>query len=504
MNRAAIAIVAVSAIVQIAIATMPDTMGDLLMYRSWVRALAHDGLAAAYWPSPGPPSPDYGLPIDYPPLLPYVFYVLGHAVEAISPAALGSDRLLDFLIRAPLILANLLLALLVFIEVRRFAPDAAHLALAVAALNPALIFDTAYWGQADAPCALLVATSVVAMVRGRPEWSWAAITAAALVKPLAYPLVPLLAFETGRRFGGHRMLRGAATAVVTLCVVLLPFLGVGRFFDALKSLVTQVDAMPYISVNAHNVWWLVGRGTPWTDAHERPLGLLPWSVISVVLFGTLYIAVLVLLARSREARSLYVAAATVSFGFFVLSTHMHENHLFITLPLMALAGAESKGLRVAVCVLSATMLANMMLHDPLLTHWARALTPGPTLLLPQVPAPPADLLRRFTDLGYPWIASQMRGETTVIGSLATMANAQVVVLALFAWMAALLRARSFDPLLTAREWSLPGRFWLLGFILVVGSALPFVDHVRHYGKEHELLIRFGRGPDVRNLPRTGW
>ncbi len=491
MSRKAIAILAGSAVLQVALATIPDTMGDLLDYRSWARTLTSDGLAAAYWPPAVPvDSLRFSPPIDYPPLLPYVLWVLGHALHALSPAALWSDWLLDFLIRLPLVLSSLLLALLVYIEVRRFAPEAAHLTLALVAFNPALIFATAYWGQADALCALFIAASLVALVRGRPEWAFAALAAAALVKPFAYPLAPLLAFETVRRFGARRTLRAAAASLAVGCVTFLPFLLAGRLVDALRSLVTQLDAMPYISVNAHNLWWLVGRGAPWTNADARPLGLLEWGTLSLVLFAALYLATLALLWRSKEPRSLYTAAATISFGFFVLSTHMHENHLFYVLPLLALAGAESKPMRMAFYILTAAMLANMGLHDPFLTHWARAHAPGPHILLPSRLAPELDLREYFMRLGYPWITEQMRGESTLAGWLATLVNAQAVVITFFAWLAFLWRSRGFDPTLRA-SYPRPSRgAWGLAVAFVLATGAPFLDHVLHYERQHYFLVNF--------------
>ncbi len=492
MSRRAIAILVASASIQLALTVLPDTMGDLLVYRSWTRALTRDGLVAAYWPAPAPlDSPRFDPPIDYPPLLPYAFWVLGHALQACSPAALhGNDWLLDFLIRLPFVLSNLLLALLVYTEVRRFAPSAANLAIALVALNPALIFDTAYWGQADAPCALFIAVSLVALVRGRPEWAWAALTAAVLTKPLAYPLAPLVAFETVRRFGLGRTLRAGAAALAVGCVAFVPFLQGGHVLDAMGSLVTQVDAMPYISVNAHNLWWLVGLGAPWTNAYARPLGLLSWNTISLVLFGGFYVAVLALLWRSREPRSLYMAAATVSFGFFVLSTHMHENHLFCVLPLLALAGAESKPARMALCILTAAMLTNMALHDPLLTYWARPYTPGPYILLPSRLDLQVELRERLIRLGYPWIVRQMRGETTLAGSLATLVNAQAVVLTFLAWLAFLWKARGFDPTLRASSWWTPRHFWVPAAAFALAIGAPFLDHVFHYESEHYFLLHF--------------
>ncbi len=482
MSRRATFVLMASAAIQVALATLPDTMGDLLEYRLWTRQLAHHGLAGAYWPPERPvDSPQFVLPIDYPPLLPYVLRVIGGALHAVSPAALETnDRLVDFLIRLPLVASSLLLALLVYLETRRTAPAAAPFALALVALNPAIVFDTAYWGQADAPCALLITASLVALARGRAEWAFVALVAAALVKPFAYPLAPLVLAFTLRRFGLRRTLRASAAAAVAAGAAFLPFLWGGHLAAALKALVTQVDAMPYISVNAHNLWWLVGRGLPWTDAHARALGPLSWNAVSLGLLGVLYLAVLALLVRCREPRSLYLAAATLAFGFFVLSTHMHENHLFYSLPLLALAAAESRLLRILLLLLSFCMLANMVLHDPFLTDWARPHTPGPAILMPAVLEPSLELQQRFARLGYPWIVRQLQGQNTLLGLLATLVNAQAVVLTLVAWLVVVWRARGLDGALRLPARPVPRWSWLVAAAFVVATGVPFVVHVLRF------------------------
>jgi len=332
-------------------------------------------------------------------------------------------------------------------------------------------------------------------VRGRPEWAFAAIAVAALVKPFAYPLAPLIVVETLRRFGLRRTLVCVSAAAAVASTAFLPFLGSGHAAKALRTLVTQVDEMPYISVNAHNLWWLVGRGVPWTEAHAPVLGILSGTTLALLLFGGLYLAVLVLLVRSREPRSLYVAGATVAFGFFVLSTHMHENHLFYALPLLALLGAESRPVRILLLILTATMLANMTLHDPFLTDWARPNTPGPSVLLPSRLQPTPELQELYTRLGYPWIARQMRGEMSVAGLVATLVNAQAVVLTLIGWLVVLWRA-GLDHTLRLTSWPAPRWFWPMAAAFVVVTSVPFVAHALRFENQHYFLLHFA---DARKL-----
>lgn len=433
---------AASALLQVALATLPDGMGDMLVNRLWMRALTEQGLAAAYWPTAA--ADPMGLAVNYPPLFPYLLAALGTLVKTLAPAAWADDRLLDVLVRLPLIAFNLLLAVVVYAEARRTAPERADLACALVALNPALIFDTACWGQPDALHSLLAVLSLVALARGRPEASWVLLAASAMAKPFAYVLAPLVVLETLKRFGARRAARSGLLALVFLAVVFAPFAAAGRLGAGLRALWTQLDANPYLSVNAHNLWWILGGGPSWIDARQGPWPFVTWSAIGLAVFAVFVAATLVRLWRSERPEAVYVAAASTAFGFFVLATHMHENHLFVAVPLLGLSAAALRPARMLMVALSATLLANMLLHDPYLTHRARPHVPGPRVLAPASPLPQDATIAWYAAQGMPWIAEEIRGEATVVGLFATLANALANVVLFAAWLAAVYRRRAFD------------------------------------------------------------
>jgi hypothetical protein len=428
-TRRAALILAVSAVIQIGLAAMPDTMADLLSYRVWTRTLAAEGLAAAYWP---PDPPGFHLPVDYPPLFPYVLWAVGRAARVLS--VIDDDRWLDFAIRLPSCLALLLLGALVRSEARRIAPGAEDLALGAIVLNPALLFVTAYWGQADAIVALLIAGALVSFERGAPVRSAAIVAAACFVKPLAYPFVPLVLLLAVRRFGGRRAAVAACAAAGAAALVFAPFFAIGRGADAVSALALQLEAMPYASVNAHNVWWLLTGGLPWTDAGIRVLDLVSLKQISIAVFGAFYAAVLVRALRTDDARATYTAAATVALGFFMLLTHMHENHAVPAVVMLSLAALGRPRVQGVLLAASLTLLANMALHDPFLTDVVRPYVPGPHVLAPQQPDVPEELCRYLEAEGYPWVVAQIRGETSRAGLVATFANAAANVLVFAAWL----------------------------------------------------------------------
>ncbi len=497
ISRRAVAILALSAVIQVALSWQPDTMGDLLEYHSWARTLTQEGLAAAYWPTSM--SQESLAPIDYPPLVPYVLWATGRCLGAVSQEALlHNDQLLDFLIRLPFCAFVLLIALLVYLDARRIAPNKADLICALVALNPALIFDTAYWGQSDSVCAFFVMLAVVLLVRGRPEWSWVAITCAALVKPLAYPFMPLILLETWKRFSVYRTFSSATASALVAGIVFTPFAWIGRLGDGVSALVSEIDAMPYISVDAHNLWWIVGRGLPWTKANAHPLGI-SWNTLSLVLFGTFFAITLVRLWRSKEPRALYVAAAATGFGFFILATRVHENHLFVALPLMALLAANLRWPRMVLIALTITFFANMLLHDPFLDDISRRHVPGPHFQLPALEEPQDEIVKRYRSFGYGWIADEVSGDVSLVGFVATLVNAQANVVLFALWLSFAYFARSFDVALATSDWHVPWqRAGPAITIFVLATGIYFLTRVsdsRHVAfSRASLCLRSCWGP----------
>jgi hypothetical protein len=463
---------AASLLIQLALCALPDSMGDLLGYRVWARTLASQGLAGAYWP-PGAPGGGESLtiPVDYPPFFPYLLLFIGRACGSCS------DAVLESVIRFPLVLANLATGFLILRAAWRIAsPNAAIVAAAFFLFNPAVIFDTCYWGQADSLCALLLTLAAVELTR-RPQWAWACLALAVLTKPLAYPFVPLAMVVTLKRFGWRRGLGAGAAFTLCFAAAVLPFATTGHLGPLLRSLFVQLDAMPYLSVNAHNLWWLVQRGTPWIDAREKVLGWVSYGRLGIGLFAAFYAWTLVRAWHSRDETAPRVAFASVALGFFVLSTHMHENHLFNFLPLVLLAGPVARRARIFFVAASCTMLANMLLHDPSLTSLVRPFVPGPHLVLPEVTNVDPAFFDHFLALGYGSMVELVRGKTSLLGVVFTALNSQLNVLLFAAWILATYTGRSFDGVLQdGPRRRLPPSFAPAALVFVVATIVPFLSH----------------------------
>lgn len=459
----------VSSLIQIWIAVRPDTMGDVLVYRDWCRVLTQDGIIDAY--SSDPVLKSRGTEIDYPPVYPYILMLLGKCLNYLAPELFAtSDRFVDSAIKLLSVFANILIVLLLYVELKgRKGVTIAVVAASAYAFNPAAIFNTAYWGQTESISTLMVLAALVLMRRGYPEWSWAMIIVAILTKPLALPFLPLIMLATMKESDSKRIVFSSAAATVAFLLIFSPFLLAGRFEAILKTLLFQIDAMPYLSVNAHNFWWIIQRGRPWIVAANDS-----WKFIATVAFGIFYIVTLYRYWRTRQDSSLYIAAASIAFGFFMLSTHMHENHLFQFLPLLSLFSFDTDRLRKIYLIVTLTFFINMVLHDPFINHVFAPYSFGPTLDTWSGNPPHYPIYETFKSEGKGYVVEETTGEISGVRLLLTLLNSQVNCLLFFYWlMAFYFRTKSFDEQYHPVPVFTRSRLLFMMIFLVV-TAVPFL------------------------------
>jgi len=196
---------------------------------------------------------------------------------------------------------------------------------------------------------------------------WAALGAAAMAKPQAWFLVPLIAIATLRQHGGTGLARGALTAAVVAGLIAVPFVVTGHLSDLLGLPIAVSSVMPVVSADAHNLWWLVaqlrGQDPIFVFDSTRALGPLTYRMLSTGLVAASMLLTFWLYWARRAG--LAEAAALGVLGWFTFTTQAHENHLFFALPLLSLAWPSRPGLLVPYAVISVTVLSNMVLHDQL-------------------------------------------------------------------------------------------------------------------------------------------
>lgn len=401
--------------------TLPGYPPDLNTYKSWSLRAGLNGVETIY---------DPGSSFDYPPLYGYLLapagkvfswvyapqdlrrpapeageagdHVDGGRASAGNPVWKQATTLLSVLVKVPPLLFDLALAVLLgFLAVRYRAWDAIGSwrgwkpALLYFA-HPAVLFVSVYWGQPDAVETFFVLLALVLILLRRPELGWIAAALGLLMKPLAAPFFPLLALATLRRSGWKRLFTGGFAGVVTMLVGFLPFFLTGRTRMVIETFISDIEAMPYTTVNGHNLWWLLAR---WHPANEPIAGPLTAKQLALGAFALVYLFILWWVwTRESTARSgrapepsaprrspargvapqhvpsfrfsgdahWYVAGLAVATSFFALSTHMHENHLFPAIAFAGLLAGSERRWRVLAVLVGLAVFVNCATHDLIL------------------------------------------------------------------------------------------------------------------------------------------
>lgn len=356
----------------------------------WMRYGAQHGLAQLYL---------HGEPVvNYPPLYLLLLVGLGKLYGGLIPD-FAYTPLQSVLVKAPAVLADLVVAVLLYGAARRWLRPRADepialLAAALWALNPAILYVSAYWAQVDSLHTLWMLAALLAALARRWGWSGVLMGLALLTKLHAVVLLPLLlllAWRNSRR----AVLLGGLGLASTLLLGLLPLILQGAGREMLAAYVGAVGFYPRLSLNAFNGWFVVqSLAAQWLHRDlldtARVLGPITLRWLGLGLLAS-YTALLLarlwpLVGQVTEDQpqpvlryqSVFFAAGLLVFGFFSLATEMHERYGLPALAFLALPAARWRAVRLPYLLLTAAFSVNLLRVLP----WG----PGLLRLLEHIPA----------------------------------------------------------------------------------------------------------------------
>jgi Gpi18-like mannosyltransferase len=349
-------VIAAGLLIRLAFIQSPGYADDVAIFRDWFKSIAVLPPSQVYAQTPG---------LNYPPMC-VVLYELEALVLRAFGAGTPSNALFNIAIKLPPILIDGLGAVLVYRIARRFADHGwALLGAAFIALNPAIIYDSAHWGQNDSIPTVLALFAVAQLLFGNTVVAWLSITAAIFFKPPVLVLVPLMLAHPLLSTGARRRslilqtcagAAGGAAIAVTLAVTFFPHPNVvGALLEFAHQFVAFSNAFPFSSLNAFNLWAFFQPFFATDRVKILALSLHAWSdLLFMATAGCIYWRYL----KSRDATALLEASALVLLAFFVILTEMHERYLyyaaFFCAPLVF-----KPAYRWAASILSLTLLLNM-------------------------------------------------------------------------------------------------------------------------------------------------
>jgi Gpi18-like mannosyltransferase len=322
---------------------------------------------------------------DYPPGYMYVLWVIGALRNLFQ---LGYDsRLFWLLLKLPAILMDLAAAYLIYREGRKPLGERIAVLLGVLyALLPATILNSAAWGQIDSFLAILLALTLIELIKGKYEWSLALYGLAIMVKPLALVFAPLgvavLAVEIWKSpekgKTALRVLRALGLMLALMLLIALPFLTalpdalllktsqasnvpgllkplfwlVANAPDFLKPLfwlmtlfTGTVQTYSSLTVNAANLYYILGFN--WTALSSEP----GWTVLANGMMYLSFAYAIYLYAAGKRRDRLMLVCGTLTTLLFAFAPMMHERYLFPAILLLILAYAKDQDIRILISIL---------------------------------------------------------------------------------------------------------------------------------------------------------
>jgi Gpi18-like mannosyltransferase len=308
------------------LSVLPGLGIDVGSYESWALRMVDVGPARMY---------QTGYFLDYPPGYLYALWAAGAAGHALGL----SGEMLRIMVESPAIIGDLLLGGLIFAVVRRAAPAyLAYGAMALFALNPALLYDTEFWGQSDSIPALLMLLSIVTLLDEEYELGWGLAALAVLTKPQALALMPVLGLWTLFKSERPDWLRSALAFLAFGVVAIAPF-QIGHPWTWLFDLYSATTGYYHeTAVNAFNLMALIFGLR--RDDTTTILGVSSFT-IGLALVAALYAFIAYLLWTRPDRKGLFLASFLAITGFFVLAPRMHERYLYPALVILIPLAIES-------------------------------------------------------------------------------------------------------------------------------------------------------------------
>jgi dolichyl-phosphate-mannose--protein O-mannosyl transferase len=302
---------------------------DMNTFIAWSRSLVQNG-----------PQNFYNSWSDYLPGYAYILWLLGSVNQFISSTVLY---------KFPAIIADLITGLLIYKIVREIkSPKIALLATAIYIFNPAILANSALWGQVDSITAMFALSSVY-FASKKPMLSAILLSVGTMVKPqAALALIPVLFIAGREKWKLTKLIKYALVGLAVFILGFLPFYSGGGLVDFVVARLNQtLNQYPYTSVNAFNLWGLTGFWQP--DTWQNVIGWLLTILLSV------FFAIKLLKIKSGE----YLLLAWVLLIGFLFMTRLHERHMLPVLAPLAVGVGLYPSLIFTYLILSFTYVLNL-------------------------------------------------------------------------------------------------------------------------------------------------
>ncbi|MBQ7573754.1 MAG: glycosyltransferase family 39 protein [Clostridia bacterium] len=273
---------------------------------------------------------------DYPPGYMYILYVIGAIKHLFNISGKGYY----LLVKLPAIICDLISGCLIYkIANKKFSNGISAMLGALYLFNPAVICDSALWGQVDSVYTLAIMVMVWLIASKKTELSYFVFAICILLKPQAFIYAPILIFAIIEQyiypeFKSRELLKSLGIGILAILFMVLVSLPFG-FFEVIGQYTKAIgEEYQYFTINAFNIWGLFG---------------LNWHGLNTfgTVFGYIMLVLIVLYCayvffKSKTPAKYYFVGALLAFSTYILSIKMHERYAFPVMIFLLLTFIETR------------------------------------------------------------------------------------------------------------------------------------------------------------------
>lgn len=299
---------------------------DTSCFRAWASRLASDGFSAFY------SSDQFN---NYPPGYMYVLWIIG---ELNNVFYYSSDEVFNIVLKIPAIMIDILGGIFVYkISKKKFSKNVSLIIMAFWLFNPAVIADSALWGQVDVIYTVAITVMIYFISEKNLIYSYFMFALCILLKPQSFIITPVLIYGIIEQvfldgFNKKKFLRNlfwGCVAILAMFVAVLPY-GIKYVFEQYKE---TLQGSEYIVQNAFNFWAAIGKNYNRVTTLTSALGY-------VFLAATVVFSAMVCF-KSKNKGKYYLVGAILILCSYMFSVKMNERYAFCSILLFLMYFIEN-------------------------------------------------------------------------------------------------------------------------------------------------------------------
>lgn len=295
---------------------------DMSTFKSWASLANESGMQNIYYQD---------VFIDYPPG--YLYVLMGLEKLRLLWDLPGESAVFTLMIKLPSILGDMFCAaMLLYVGNKHRGPGTALFLSAAYLFCPAVLINSAVWGQADSFCLSILLVSLLLLYKGRYFPAAAFFGLSIICKPQMLIFIPLFLFFALKEKKWKELVLCPLLAFGVMLLAALPFTRNFDFFWLLDTYKDSMKGYQYFTVNAYNIWGLIGKN--WIALPQEgsvPSYLLHWAG---PLLATGWCGWLMLRSKRRDA--IFACGTVLMTVVYLFTVKMHERYLFHVLLLILL------------------------------------------------------------------------------------------------------------------------------------------------------------------------